>query len=209
MKKLILGACTLTVAASVFAQGTVIFNNRITGTLVTKVYGLSPSNPTFSQAGNASTDTPQGTTDWTGYSGLDGAGFTAELWAAPGAGQAEASLVAATPQTTFRTGAGAGFVAGTTATLTGVAADAPVATLQLRVWDNQGGTITTWAAAVAASVNQGKSPTFDVTAIGGQANQAPALLGLQSFNIHAVPEPTTFALAGLGAAALLIFRRRK
>jgi hypothetical protein len=28
-------------------------------------------------------------------------------------------------------------------------------------------------------------------------------------NIHVVPEPTTFALAGLGAAALLIFRRRK
>jgi len=34
------------------------------------------------------------------------------------------------------------------------------------------------------------------------------LWGLQSFAIHSVPEPTTFALAGLGAAALLIFRRR-
>ena len=32
--------------------------------------------------------------------------------------------------------------------------------------------------------------------------------GLQSFTV-AVPEPTTFALAGLGAAALMIVRRRK
>jgi F0F1-type ATP synthase membrane subunit c/vacuolar-type H+-ATPase subunit K len=30
----------------------------------------------------------------------------------------------------------------------------------------------------------------------------------QGLTIYAVPEPTTFALAGLGAAALLIFRRR-
>lgn len=30
-----------------------------------------------------------------------------------------------------------------------------------------------------------------------------------AMNFYAVPEPTTFALAGLGAAALVIFRRRK
>ena len=29
------------------------------------------------------------------------------------------------------------------------------------------------------------------------------------FNLYFVPEPSTFALAGLGAAALMIFRRRK
>ncbi len=34
------------------------------------------------------------------------------------------------------------------------------------------------------------------------------LWGLNSFFIAPIPEPTTFALAGLGAAALLIFRRR-
>ncbi len=31
----------------------------------------------------------------------------------------------------------------------------------------------------------------------------------RSFNIYTVPEPSTFVLAGLGAASLLIFRRRK
>ncbi len=35
------------------------------------------------------------------------------------------------------------------------------------------------------------------------------LQGLTSFNLVPVPEPTTLALGGLGAAALLLFRRRK
>jgi len=33
--------------------------------------------------------------------------------------------------------------------------------------------------------------------------------GMQGFGVQPVPEPSTFALAGLGAAAMLIFRRRK
>jgi hypothetical protein len=32
---------------------------------------------------------------------------------------------------------------------------------------------------------------------------------LDKIQVSTVPEPTSFALAGLGAAALLIFRRRK
>jgi len=40
-------------------------------------------------------------------------------------------------------------------------------------------------------------------------NLTPDLTGMPSIVLTAVPEPSTFALAGLGAAALLIFRRRK
>ena len=40
--------------------------------------------------------------------------------------------------------------------------------------------------------------------------QTPAALtGLTPLTLNSVPEPSTFALVGLGAAAMLIFRRRK
>lgn len=206
----------MTCAASVFAQGTVLFNTRIANTFVQHVYAPNAANTGLVQTGNGTADFAAGTTDWTGWTGLQGTGFTAELWAANGANQPESSLQAATPTQTFRTtAAGAGFVLGTTATLTGVPLDAPVATLALRVWDNRGGTITSWAAASALALTDptyalGESPLFNLNNIGGQVNQAPSLNGLVSFNIHTtVPEPSTFALAGLGAAALLILRRRK
>jgi hypothetical protein len=35
------------------------------------------------------------------------------------------------------------------------------------------------------------------------------LAGISPIGVAPVPEPTTFALLGLGAAGLLIFRRRK
>src|SRR5689334_2006686 len=109
MKKLILAAITLTSAASVFAQGTVVFNNRLTGTGTTHIY----SGPA-ARVGNGSTDVPTGATDWTGYlligttGGMAGSTTFAQLIGANGAGAPEASLVPSTsPPTTFRTGAGA------------------------------------------------------------------------------------------------------
>jgi hypothetical protein len=71
-------------------------------------------------------------------------------------------------------------------------------------------------AAAAANAPVGWSGTFTyasgstptVTASG--APLAPfSGSGAAPFGVSPVPEPTTFALAGLGAAALLIFRRRK
>ena len=113
------------------------------------------------------------------------------------------------PITSFRTGAFAGFVAGTIATLTGVPADALVATITMRVWDNQGGTLTTWPDAVTANGPWGEAPLFNLNAIGGPrlGDIAPALVGLQSFNITTIPEPSTFALAGLVTALLVVLRR--
>lgn len=57
---------------------------------------------------------------------------------------------------------------------------------------------------VATSVGLGGGLSFAGNIFGAQAGQATGFtLGLQ------VPEPTTVALCGLGAAAMLIFRRRK
>jgi hypothetical protein len=209
MKAILLILLAALSSANLMAQGTVFFNNRLTGTVVCKVYcGVTPFRYGFQQ-GNGPNDTPAGGTDWTGWTACAGAGWSAQLWAAPGSGQPEGSLQPCFPITTFRTGVAAGFVVPTTVTLTGVMADAPVATLEMRVWDNQGGTITSWAQALAAvGRGGGKSGTFDVLKIGGQANPAPSLDGLRSFGFS-IPEPSVWTLGVLGAALLVPFCCRR
>jgi hypothetical protein len=213
MKKLVLASLALTCAVSVFAQGTVVFNNRVSGTIITYVYAMNPANNTQWQIGNGPADTPPGTTDWTGWTRAGGNGYTATLRSAPGAGAADAALQFAAQTTTFRTGTGAGNLSPITLTLPNVAAGAPVATLQMFAWDNKGGTLTdpaaAWAAWQAGTTAGGVSAKFDLANIGGGLNTNPNLVGLQSFNLYMVPEPSTLALAGLGAAALLLFRRRQ
>lgn len=212
MKKLLLTALAVTCAASVFAQGTVILGNRFSGTYITHVY-LAPASVNHAVRGIGTSDFPAGTFDWTGYTLLTGAGYSAQLLAADGADKAESSLVAAPITTTFRTGGAAGNLVQATATLTGVPADSAVATVELVVWENKGGQYTTWAQALTAwnagLIAAGTSGTFNLNAIGGAINGAPVMMPMQSFAIYTVPEPSTMALAGLGAAALLIFRRRK
>jgi len=211
MKKLALATLALTCAAGAFAQGTVAFNNRLTGTLITHVY--APLAGQQSKIGNGSNDTPSSTTDWSGWTALSGGTWFAQLLAANGAGQAESSLSPQGATTTFRTGGAAGNVAVTTATLGNVPKDSAAATLELVAWDNSSGLYSTWAQASVAwaanLISAGKSGTFTVNAIGGDVNTPPALTGLQSFSLSSVPEPTSFALVGMGAAAMMIFRRRK
>ncbi|HEY9174925.1 MAG TPA: PEP-CTERM sorting domain-containing protein [Verrucomicrobiae bacterium] len=216
MKKLLLAAITMSCASALLAQGTVNFNNRVaTSGPWAPVYGPEAGNTSLSLHGNTSTGIPSGTQVYTGAP-LAGSAYSAVLFAAPGANAAESSLVASPTVTVFRTGAGAGFVSvpATAAVLPGVAADAAVATLQLRAWDNKGGTITTWADAEAAwlagTIAAGKSATFNVSSIGGTFNAPPNLSGLTSFNIYynIIPEPSTFALLGLGALGMMIFRRK-
>lgn len=209
MKKTLLTLALAVTAVSVIAQGSVNFTTVSGSLLRAPVYGPELGDSTVSKTGNSAAGIPAGAQVYTGAL-LTGSGYTAQLWAAAGAGQAADSLVAALGATTsFRTGSAAGFVANITGVLTGVPLDAPAATLQLRVWDNMGGTITSWGQAVTAQVASGMSPLFTVNSIGGNLNPPPFLEGLQSFNVYAVPEPSTFVLAGLAAASLLIFRRRK
>lgn len=209
MKRLLLAACALTCAASVFGQGQVVFNNRVVGSIVSHIYAPNTINPGLVQQGNGTADTAAGTTDWSsslGWVPLDGASgtYTVQLWGGPDA----ASLAPVPTTTTMRTGAAAGFVNGVTVAVPNVAGGpgGPGATFQVLAWDNQGGTITSYAAALT----RGESTVFSITGpLGGGPQLPPNLTGWTSFNIAPVPEPSTFALAGLGAAALLIFRRRK
>jgi len=51
--------------------------------------------------------------------------------------------------------------------------------------------------------------TIAYTLGNGSSSTSFAAAGSTAFGVQPVPEPATFALAGLGAAAMLIFRRRK
>jgi hypothetical protein len=215
MKKSILTTIVAACALSAFAQGTVNFVNNGSG-FSSRVYGPEAGNATLSKTGNTSAQTPTGTQVYTGAL-LSGSGFRVQIFANAGSGQSEGSLLPATPINTFRTGSAAGIVPLVVATLQGVPKDAPSATVQWRAWDNSSGLYADWAAAFVAWTNgliaAGVSPLLNVSAIGGDINTPSNLLGLQSFNLFfqggIIPEPSTFALAGLGTAALFIFRRRK
>lgn len=218
MKKTLLTLTAVMVAAGAFAQGTVQFNNSTAGAL-TKIYmpdGYSSygaaSSTVAGKTGNTATDSVAGTQTYTGAL-LQGA-FTAELWSLNGGGQLESALAFSGATTTFRTGTGAGRLAVATATLANVPKDSAQATLQIRVYPTSFGS---WTQAKAAFDLQnplawiGSSIVFNINLVGGDVNTPPAMTGLTSFSLATpiVPEPSSMAIAGLGAASLLIFRRRK
>ena len=78
-----------------------------------------------------------------------------------------------------------------------------LAKLGVRVWDTLSGS------SYAIAGVRGQSPTlFQSAGLGGGLTTPPNWVG-QSFSLVVVPEPSSMALAGIGAASLLIFRRRK
>jgi hypothetical protein len=183
MRKLALAVLSAVVVSAVaYGQGTVQFNTRIVGTVDAKVFDVD------------------------GVTGLAGTEYTAQLFGGP-QGTAESALTPLTPTTVFRTGTGAGYVVATAnpVAVPGVPENG-TATIQMRVWFNNGGAVTTYADAVAGGFKYGKSNILSVGPLGGTLTTPPALVGLANFSL--VPEPSTYALLGLGALALLIRRRK-
>jgi hypothetical protein len=200
MKKTILLIALTVASLSTFAQGVI----DLSWTAGSGITVGSPSNPAQQLPG------------W--FCGSD---YSLQAYMASGTGQAEGSLSAiATLRTTFLgnpTSAGGG----PTANGEGLFASAAFAntgfavgtadTIQIRVWFDPSHN-TTYEQALAAGVNTGKSALLSITPSDPTSPSAPSLdtAGMQAFSVATpVPEPSTFALAGLGAAAMLIFRRRK
>jgi len=223
MKKILLFTASLVVAASAFAQGTVQFNNIVSASsLRFPIYNIDPASPTLEKHGNTTTGQPAGVQTYGTAALLEGTGFTVELWGLVGTGNSSNSL-ARLAGTSFRTGPAAGFI--NTALLPGGSslvavpgapigtAATPSGTFQIRAWNNVGGTIGNWAAALALpAVARGASEIVNAGPLGGTgipANTDPVLAGMTSFNLHIVPEPSAIALGVLGLGTLMFLRRRK
>jgi hypothetical protein len=204
MKKLLL---TLTVVAAsaltMYGQGRVLFNNLVSGATVT----VDPVQN-------------QGASGGAGGANVGGTGAISYsvqlLWAPVGTYATDDALAAAAlgssaPVSFFgATGGnpgtdGAGlFDGGTIPSPVGTSMPAGPYTMMARAWFNNG--FATYDAAKAAARNTGYV-IFNLSATAFPAG-APNTT-FNAFTVGVVPEPSTFALAGLGAAALLLFRRRK
>src|SRR5262245_45054517 len=81
MKNIITLAILGATALAAPAAGYIDLVNRSPGTVVVPIYGPNPTDSSVFQQGNATTN--GGAIDWTGYPGLRGDGYTAELLAGP------------------------------------------------------------------------------------------------------------------------------
>ena len=208
--KLLLTAILLSSAASLFAQGTVVFNTRGGGT--SHVYAPLNSSDTVSIIGQGTNDAvPTGTTDYggrmligaLGTNGQYGAATTlASLLGAPGANAPESALVPGWigagvgdgTAVTFRTGSAASGIKAGVPTFSNIPDHAPVGTFQVVAWDNLSGLYTNWASASAAwqagLIAAGRSPVFNLTNIGGSNTVPPFIFpGMESFNLYFVSTP--------------------
>jgi hypothetical protein len=133
---------------------------------------------------------------------LSGAGYGADLYWALGTVTDPLLLQSAGFSTPFGTGASAGYFFGGVLGIPGTSAGgSQVITVQVVAWNMASGA--SWAAAT----ERGGGNLFQVTT-GGGPTPPPFFTAMTPFNV-VVPEPTTLALAGLGAVSLLLFRRRK
>lgn len=214
MKNFITLSCILLSVQGALGQGTVRNVNNVTGLLSARIYGVDPANPTVQKQGNDASGVPAGSTVY-GGAALAGTGFTVQLWGIGGTTADRNSLqLAINGTSSFRTGSAAGIWTETLAIIPNApGGSGSHATLEVRVWDNKGGTITTWEAALAAwhagTTFLATSPLFGVDNLGDGGVTPPAiLLNLRSFNTPLIPEPSILGIATACGLGLLLRKRR-
>lgn len=189
MKKTILGALFAGLTAVAFGQGQINLDNNAnialgngSPTAITNGLVFLPSGPINHDFGIAI------------YGGTDSANLTL-LKSFSGTGAALDNVAGAGTFTD---------VSGSAATIAG--ATGTSAFFVIEAWSNP--QFASYLAAQAGGDFVGKTLPFS-NPVAQLPNAPPDFVAMPALVLSAVPEPSTFALAGLGAAALLIFRRRK
>lgn len=187
MKQILAGVITLSLASAAFADVTVNFrNNVLTAADVKVVFGAN----SFGLSGPVVNGTKSFVAQL--YQDVGGAltpvGATANFRAVPSADPL------------------AGTWSGANRTVVGPAADATI-NLVVRAWDSS---FASYDAAIAAQGLAGQSASFTYK---NALSSPPAttdtyMVNFKGFEVTNIPEPTTIALAGLGIAGLLFFRRK-
>ncbi len=210
MKKILTAIVGMACATSLLhAQGTVTFDTS----------ALGPSAKVLEAVGYTGAGNGIGTTG-----SESGTHFLMQLYAANGVVTDSSSLTAVGNPVNSRGGANNGgyaLILGTTTlgwavntTVNATDVGGGPVTLQLRAWwaGADGKTYTSYYETGTGDMRYGASSLLTL-AVTGNPNGTPptvpvGLTGLTGFQLVAVPEPSTFALLGLGALGMLAFRRR-
>ena len=190
MKNFLLTCLFFTLCSFAYAQGTVYFSNiDIPAGVNAPVYESD------------------------GITKLSGSQFMAELLGGP-----SATSLASVATTSFLTGNGAGYFVGGVGGLQAINTVSPgsMAWVAVEVWNMASGASFQQAKASGLPNSWWESPEFSLITGGYPTGVGPAppaaLTGLGTSPVYlngAVPEPSSFALVGLGAAILLLHSHRR
>ena len=232
MKKTLVMAAILAGAVGAYAQGTLNWNAQ--NNWLISVYSPQIATPSVVQTGNSAQDVPPGSTvytgGWIGGDASPGTGVGPTPANGPGGFNyqtaanftfglyLDTTLSALTTDITTGAPVATGAVSdGGIASLGSVPSDPNIAAgvqvyVGLAAWYNAGGTIHSYAAAFAAQDPAGyseSSSTLGLSSLTGTPAVITPGIGLNSFSLAIVPEPSTVALAVMGASAFLLRLRRK
>jgi len=229
MKKSLIIASLLAGAMGVYAQGTLDWNAESTWTI--SFYSPDTTTPGTIFTGNSPQDIPAGSTTytggWIGGGASPGAGvgntpaayqnaalFECGLYVDTSAGAVTTDILTGSPVSTDTINDGGIAFISTVTPVPGLAAGT-VVNVGLAAWNTGGGTVNSYAGAVANQLDHGYNVSTGTLALGSTTGTPVEIgpgLGLTSFSLAAgstVPEPSTIALGVIGASAFLMRLRRK
>jgi hypothetical protein len=199
-KSVLLGLASLAVAVSSYGQGSVNFQNYNFG--ATSLNAPVTFGVTAAPGGKAGTAGVRVGSEFSAdlQFSLDGGATFSTLTAAQSGNAAYPAAFAFGAGADGDAGNFAGYFFGNPVTIPGYSSGAVTFIIDAWTGGSSYANATQW---------RGQSTPFTLASIATGTAPPTDFAGLNAFVVNPVPEPTVFALAGIGAAALMIVRRKK